>query len=60
MTNPEKLTEIAMQSITMHEKRRSMVFIEAAVGQLIDSMGVEETQVILRHYADFIEEFKRS
>lgn len=53
----KKIKEACEAATDQYLDRRSMLFIEAAIGCLLDTRSAKEAAEILREFADQLEEF---
>lgn len=52
-----ELDRPAQASIITHQKRRSKLFLEAAIASPLESYSVKEVASMLRDHADHLDEF---
>lgn len=52
-TEEERIEEI----IALQRQRRAKIFMEAAFGESVESLGCAETKIILETYLEYLDEF---
>jgi len=57
MSNKQTPNEQIELLIQMQRERRSIIFYEAAIGELVEALGMDGAKDVVNTYSEYLEEF---